>query len=128
MPTVQWVEPRFRPARSGVKSYGGHERHVGTSADAPLDLPHSLPGSGAHRTATRRTPTSPALVDPGKSNVPLVQTACRWACASARAVAKLSLQDVGPVGKRIGSGTFPVHCPAPSGAASERTLAPAWYQ
>ncbi len=55
------------------------------------------------------------LVDPGKSNLPLVQTACRWACASARAVAKLSLQDVGPVGKRIGSGTVPRPLPGSFG-------------
>ena len=35
------------------------------------------------------------------------------------AVAKLGLQDVGPVGKRIGSGTVPVHCLRSSGAACD---------
>ena len=84
-------------------------------APTPRSISRTAYRDPVHIAATRRTPTSPALVDPGKGDVPLVQTACRWACASARAVAKLSLQDVGPVGERIGSGTVPRPCPAPSG-------------
>jgi hypothetical protein len=80
---------------------------LGTSADAPLDLPPSLPGAYLVQ-IVRRTLTSPRSSTPAKGDVPLVQTACRWACASARAVAKLSLQDVDRSANASARARFPV--------------------